>query len=209
VTTLSANEDDPKSEEQKFILVEDTHNSEAQKGLKTFRGNLKSEKDIEEWIRSHSEETFTGWIVERVMKEENCKRMVARKIYVCHFNKKNKKDDSKRSTRCQAKIDIKIKKLNKDTQKNDPFLKSHDPPLQAVIVMHTQHNHYQLSFDAMSFLRATKETTEIFRQYFEDGHGPAASSRLHELKLEMEDDGFVKIGNSAINPKMTTLEKQR
>lgn len=132
--------------------------------------------------------------------------MVARKIYVCHFNKKNKIANSKRSTSCQAKIDIKIKKLNKDTKRNDPFLKSHDPPLQAVIVMHTRHNHYQHSFDAMSFLRATKETREIFRQYFEDGHGTAASIRLHELKLEMEEDGFVKIGNSAINPKMTTVQ---
>lgn len=72
VTMSSGDEDDPKSEKHKFILVEDSKNTK--KGLKVYRGNLKSEKDIEEWIESYKEETFTGWIVERVHKEENCKR---------------------------------------------------------------------------------------------------------------------------------------
>jgi len=57
-------------EEDKFstILV-------SKEGTKTvFRAALNSEKDADEWMSNYKEETFTGWIVEKVQKEKNCQR---------------------------------------------------------------------------------------------------------------------------------------
>lgn len=131
--------------------------------------------------------------------------MIVRKTYECHFSKKNKKDDSKRNTCCKAFIDIKVKKVNKATRRNDSFLKQ-DPPLQAVIAMQTEHNHYTHSFDAMQYLRAPRVTREKFKQYFADGNGVAASMRIHENSLTLDDDDVVKLTNSYLNPNLTTVQ---
>lgn len=130
--------------------------------------------------------------------------MISRKTWCCHFNKKNKTEGSKRCTDCTATVDIKIKKLNRDTIKNDKFL-AHDPPLQAVITVKSKHNHNNYSFDAMKFLRATKAVREEYIGYFEMGHGVAASIALHEAKLELSEDGDVLLGASCHNPLPTTV----
>lgn len=137
--------------------------------------------------------------------------MVARKTWVCHFSNKNKIEGSKRNTRCGASIDIKIKKLNRDTIKNDKYL-AQNPPLQAVITLKTAHNHNNYTFDAMKYLRATKQVAEQYRQYFEDGNGVAASMRLFEDKLQINEDEEtdsvapeVLVGVSSHNPLQVTV----
>lgn len=126
-------------------------------------------------------------------------------MFQCQFSHKNKSAGSRRCTSCTATINIKVKKVNKDTKKNDPYLKR-SPPLQAVITMKTNHNHYMHSFDAMKFLRATKETRAKFRKYFEDGNGVAASMRIHETSIEVEENAAIILGNAALNPNLTTVQ---
>lgn len=131
--------------------------------------------------------------------------MIFKKTWCCHFNKKkNKIAGSKRRTDCNATIDIKIKKLNRDTIKNDKFL-AHDPPLQAVVTIKSEHNHNNYSFDAMKYLRSTKAVREEYIDYFEMGHGVAASIALHEAKLELRENGDVLLGASSTNPLPTTV----
>jgi len=119
---------------------------------------------------------------------------------------KKKSEKSKRCTDCKASINIEVKKLNKDTKKNDRYLRDYDPALQAVIVINPKHNHNLHSFDAMSYLRSTKATRQTFLNYFKDGHGVAASISLHEAKIEMEENSAVVLGNSALNPLNSTVQ---
>lgn len=64
------------------------------------------------------------------------------KYWVCQHSKVNKVkfNETKRNTFCDAKIDILIKKNNRNTRKNDSFL-LRDPPLCAKISMNEIHNH--------------------------------------------------------------------
>lgn len=98
-------------------------------------------------------------------------------------------------------IDIKIKKVNKGTIKNDKAFLKRSTPLPAVITIKNSHNHKTCdNSEALGFLRPTAETIEKFIEYFNDGLGPAEAVRLHESKIRMEEDCFVKMANASINP---------
>lgn len=55
-----------------FITVLDEEKSS--EGKQVFRANLKNEQDAAAWLEHYREETFTGWIVQKVKKEQNCQR---------------------------------------------------------------------------------------------------------------------------------------
>lgn len=124
--------------------------------------------------------------------------MVFHKVWVCQHNERNKTSE-KRSTRCPAKLDIKIKKVNRDTKKNDAFL-CREVPLQAVIKFVSEHNHSTESADALRMLRPSCETKAAFVQYFEEGRGPAEALRLHERNLAAMDRGVQLRANGMLNP---------
>lgn len=57
-------------EEDKFLTT-----LVSKDGKKTiFRAALCCEEDADEWMTKHKDETFTGWIVQKVQKEKDCKR---------------------------------------------------------------------------------------------------------------------------------------
>lgn len=55
-----------------FITVVDEKKSS--QGKQVLRVNLKNEEEAQAWLEEYREETFTGWIVLKVKKEENCQR---------------------------------------------------------------------------------------------------------------------------------------
>lgn len=117
------------------------------------------------------------------------------------MSKKNKTNDSKRNQCCELTIDIKIKKVNKDTIKNDKKYLKRDVPLPAIITIRNSHNHEtKMNYEALGYLRPTEKTKETFKDYFNNGMGPGEAKRLHEAKLLMKDDGEVLIANTSINP---------
>lgn len=124
--------------------------------------------------------------------------MVFHKVWVCQHHQRNKRS-SKRSTQCQAKLDIKIKKLNRDTKKNNPFLRR-EVPLQAIIKIGPQHNHSTESADALRMLRPSCSTKAAFEAYFEEGRGPADALRHHEHRLAAVDEGVQLRANGMLNP---------
>lgn len=86
-------------------------------------------------------------------------------------NKTNKNEViSKRNTVCQASLNILLKKNNKDTRKNDSFLKK-DPPLCALVQLKLNHNHPINSCGALKHLRVSDEVSRhklipLFRTTF-------------------------------------------
>lgn len=81
--------------------------------------------------------------------------------FICHHSLKNKRYNkentiTERNTNCKATIDILLKKNDKNTRKNDPYLKL-SPPLNAVIKIVWNHNHPIISCDAMKYLRTNSE----------------------------------------------------
>lgn len=103
--------------------------------------------------------------------------------------------------KCPMTIDIKIKKINKDTIKNDKEFLKRPVPLPAVITIRNAHNHpTRNNHEALRNLRPTSETVEKFIEYFNDGMGPAEAVRFHESKLRLEEDSTIKLANSSINP---------
>ncbi|KAE8740602.1 hypothetical protein FOCC_FOCC013881 [Frankliniella occidentalis] len=97
-----------------------------------------------------------------------------------------------------------IKKVTKDTRKNDAFLKR-AIPLPTKITIHGKHNHPLEIFRSLGFLRIHPDIRDEFLEHFNNGHGPADASQIHEDKLMLEDDGEIKIANAAINPKRRTI----
>ncbi|KAH9382620.1 hypothetical protein HPB48_023168 [Haemaphysalis longicornis] len=126
--------------------------------------------------------------------------MVCHKTWRCHLHDHNKVT-SNLTTKCPASIDIKVKKVNKDTRRNDAFLRR-DPPLCAVMKISAQHNHPTESADALHLLRCNDDTKELFHGYFAQGMTPAAAMEFHESALCVEGDpgGILKLANGALNP---------
>ncbi|KAH9367268.1 hypothetical protein HPB48_013609 [Haemaphysalis longicornis] len=153
----------------------------------------------EQWVKSYSAETNTTWIVGDA--KTGCSRMVFHKVWRCQHHHRNKLD-TKRNTHCPAKIDIKIKKVNRNTKKNDRFLCGTDP-LPAVIKLTSLHNHTTESADALKLLRPSEETKAQFFSYFEGGKTPAAAIRHHEGKLD--EQGHASLANAKMNPLQRTV----
>lgn len=89
-------------------------------------------------------------------------RVIFHKYFICHHTSKKKSTNkiTERNTGCLSSIDILLKKNNKNTRKNDAYLK-YSPPLNASIKIVWTHNHAIDSCDALKFLR-TKSEVRIF-----------------------------------------------
>ncbi|KAM7294546.1 hypothetical protein ISCGN_024052 [Ixodes scapularis] len=130
--------------------------------------------------------------------------MVFHKVWRCQHHKRNKVSD-RRNAACMARLDVKLKKLTKDTRKNDAYLRR-DVPLVAVIRIDSRHTHSTQSADALRLLRGTSTTKETFLRYFSDGMTVCEARRLHESKLCLEDGGPVLLANGALNPTTRTAQ---
>lgn len=166
-----------------------------------LRCDLPDAAAAEEWIKRYSQETNTGWIVHK--SKTNCSRMVFRKVFHCQLSGRNK-TSSKRNNRCPATLDIKIKKVNEATKKNDKFLRR-QVPLAAVIRLVGKHNHSTESAEALKMLRPSPETRETFHAYFESGMTPARAMAEHEKLLSMQENGPVLLANGTVNPGSRTV----
>ncbi|KAL1436293.1 hypothetical protein MTO96_049806 [Rhipicephalus appendiculatus] len=126
--------------------------------------------------------------------------MVFHKIWRCKESKRER-SSGKPAAHCPAKIDLKIKKVNRNTKRNDAFLRG-ERPLPAVIKLlhHNNHNHSTAAADALSRLTPTLQTKQTFLAYFDNGMSPAEAIRLHESKLLVQEDGYALVANSAVNP---------
>lgn len=94
-------------------------------------------------------------------------RVVFHKYWVCQHNHRNKvkpkstlikniEDLTPRNTLCEAKLDILIKKNNRNTRKNDMYLKM-TLPLCAKVSIIGKHNHTINTSGSLKFLRVNPE----------------------------------------------------
>ncbi|CAN8026041.1 unnamed protein product, partial [Ixodes persulcatus] len=86
------------------------------------------------------------------------------------------------SSSCPAFVDIKIKKVNRHTKKNDAFLKR-PVPLAAVVRLREDHNHNLGCADGLRLLKCSPDTRAKFHAYFQVGKPlfPLKFSRRHYL----------------------------
>lgn len=81
---------------------------------------------------------------------------------MCHHAAKNKTTSngskSKRDVTCQASLDILLKKNNKNTKRNDKYLKR-EQPLCAIVHLKHNHNHPINSCGALKLLRVPHEVS--------------------------------------------------
>ncbi|XP_065306334.1 uncharacterized protein [Dermacentor albipictus] len=166
-----------------------------------LRVDLCTAEDAYEWIASYSRTTNTTWIVDWEVR--NPKRMVFHKKWRCQHSNLNKTAGLK-STNCSAFVDIKIKAVTKQTQRNDSFLKR-EHPLCAIVKLKEDHNHELSCADGLRLLRSSADTRATFHSYFKDGLAPAESLQLHQQKLAVEDDGVQQLANGALNPSANTV----
>ncbi|XP_075524796.1 uncharacterized protein LOC142557087 [Dermacentor variabilis] len=165
-----------------------------------LRMDITGEETAGEWVKRYSAATLTQWCVYSVSKEEKCQKMVYHKTWRCHLHGRKKV-----STGCTAMIDVKIKKVNRNTKKNDKYLRW-DPPLCAVVRLAQQHNHPVESADALRLLRCNDETRALFYGYFSEGLSPLEAMRLHEGLLAAEcPEYLVHLTSGASNPKARTV----
>lgn len=129
------------------------------------------------------------------------------RYFTCQLSSKNKTGvKSKRNKCCPATLDILVKKVNRNTKRNDPFFLTQDPPLNVVITLRKRHNHPNKdNHEALGYLRVSEETKETYKKYFSDGLAPGEAMRLHEAKLLLMDDGPVQIANASVNPNRRTV----
>ncbi|XP_064488325.1 uncharacterized protein LOC135400417 [Ornithodoros turicata] len=186
---------------EEYIIVKDEEASTT--SLEILRGNLLNEEDVGKWMKQYCSSTNTSWIVDAV--RSNCERMVFHKVWRCQHHGRNKRSSSsQRVTGCTAKLDVKIKKTNRNTKGYDEFLRR-DVPLPAVMKIDSRHNHSTQSADALRLLRSTPEAKATFLEYFNEGMTAANAKRLHESKLAVEVNGAELLANAAINPTTRTV----
>lgn len=125
--------------------------------------------------------------------------MVFHKIW--RWKESKRERSGKPAAHCPAKIDLKIKKVNRNTKRNDAFLRG-ERPLPAVIKLshHNNHSHSTAAAEALSCLTPTSQTKQTFMAYFDNGVSPAEAIRLHENKLPVQEDGYALVANSAVKP---------
>lgn len=153
-----------------------------------------------EWITKFSKFTSTTWIVRQCFRK--LKRLLYRKIYVCHrssFNKSIKPDFATRNQECKAKIEFRTKFINRNTIKNDPLLKE---GLNLTISIDFKHSHKVHAPEAFKLLKSTSETDEAFLEYFDNGCSALAAKKYHELVLvdKYGEECSDVLSNATINP---------
>jgi hypothetical protein len=134
-----------------------------------------------EWIKKFSTFTATTWIVRNSF--PRLKRLLYRKLYICHrssFNKKKLTTSDTLNQECRAKIDFKMKFINRNTMKNDPYLKE---GLNLTITIEFLHTHKIRTAEALNLLKSTPDTDDVFYNYLSTGYTPTAAKAYHELIL--------------------------
>lgn len=109
----------------------------------------------------------------------------------------NKKDGTKRNKSCPVQLDILIKKVNRDTIKNDKKYLGRETPLAAVITIKGSHNHpvNDECFETLGFLRVSppRSVYYLHDQWRSSEYGQAWSadplSKLKEKVQAYEDKG--------------------
>lgn len=158
-------------------------------------------KFIDEFILTFSNFTKTNWIVRKSY--PSLKRFLFRKDYTCQHSSFNKKSDkSSRGRNCTAKIKFIIKKVNKDTIRNDKLLSE---GYNVLVTIAFEHSHRVYVAEALNLLKCSKETEERFKQYFNNGMTPCAAINYNELNIldSFQDtavNGIEMLSNSQINP---------
>ncbi|KAE8738726.1 hypothetical protein FOCC_FOCC015792 [Frankliniella occidentalis] len=116
--------------------------------------------------------------------------MVYHHYWKCQLSSKNKTTNGKRNKLCPATLDIKIKKVNRDTIKNDRKYLNRDEPLAGVITLKGEHNHPTASsYESLGFLRVSEEVKLKFYKYFNEGNNPtvARSLEYNDIKMNCKD----------------------
>lgn len=157
---------------------------------------------IEKFVGTFSNFTKTSWIVRKTF--PSLKRLMFRKIYTCHHSSFNKKSVmcKTRGQDCKAKIDFVIKKINKDTIRNDKLLLDGYNVIVSIVF---EHSHRVYVAEALSLLKCSQETEDIFKKYFDSGMTPCAAKNYNELNIldSFEGtgvNGLEMLSNSQINP---------
>lgn len=151
--------------------------------VKCKPGNYKDEYSgfSTDFIQKFSTFTNTNWIVRSTFPK--LQRLAYRKLFVCQhssFNKKKENQNRVRARACDASIDIKAKKVNRNTCRYDADLKD---GFTLLLKVDFSHSHLIHVAEAYSYLRSDNETDDCFRQYFEAGMSPASAQTFHEMKL--------------------------
>lgn len=132
-------------------------------------------------------------------------RYVYRHTWVCNLSHKHKSENSKRDQKCKAKLDIKIKKITKDTRKKDPYIGENDPPLPAIVKITGSHSHHTNTFDSMRFLRPDEKLRKIFEDYFSDGLSPSAAIKIQWDKIRQTEAGTEDVADRHKVPSKKTV----
>ncbi|KAG0703522.1 hypothetical protein GWK47_002800 [Chionoecetes opilio] len=86
--------------------------------------------------------------------------------------------------RCGVIMDVRIRKVHKDSARRDAMM----PSYPCFITICGVHNHSTSSADALRQLRVLPGTKEIFEKYFDIGMTSAQAARYHPMKLNLVDD---------------------
>lgn len=158
-----------------------------------------------QFVEQFAAETKTEWIVYK--RYGNQKKQIFRKTFKCQHSSVNKVKGERKYTQrvrdrtCNATIDFKVKKICRNTWKNEPILKT---GLNWLIHIKFDHNHSVVVAEAFSYLRCSKETVKIFCSYFDSGMTAAAAKNYHEIQLidssDDENEILRTLANAKINP---------
>ncbi|XP_052131953.1 uncharacterized protein LOC127751840 [Frankliniella occidentalis] len=190
-------------ESAKFVLEKDETNSKKDKSI--WRANINTPDEVEDWLKEYKAASQTDWIVKDEPK--GLQRVEFHKYWQCHLSKRNKVEKSKRNKICPVKLDIKIKKINRFTIRNDPKYLGREIPLPAVITMSNDHTHPTKGcFETLGYLRISEETTEIFYKYFDEGLSPGAAYRMNDLSVKLRPNSGELRANSSVNPTIRMVQ---
>ncbi|KAF4520715.1 hypothetical protein B566_EDAN004834 [Ephemera danica] len=168
-----------------------------------IRCSMESAEEVPAWVKKLGEKNACGFIV---AEEKPSERLLYRKYWICQHNQKNKVANSKRCTKCPLSLNIKIKKINRHTKRNDKFL-CLDPPLPCIVTITGKHNHSTESADAMRCLRSGDDLQEMFLDYYNNGMTASEAMVFHKNKIRREngDRAHAMLANSRFNPLARTV----
>ncbi|XP_052757649.1 uncharacterized protein LOC128202219 isoform X2 [Galleria mellonella] len=155
---------------------------------------------VGKWIQKFSDYTATNWIVRNSFPK--VKRMLFRKVFTCHRSGYNKSKSADRTlnVECKAKIDFKMKFINRNTIRNDAYLKDN---LNMCIFINFVHSHKVRGRESYNLLKSSSDTDRIFYELFDDGYTPTMAKMYHELTLiDRHGHGSEVLMAASINPSM-------
>ncbi|KAM3957855.1 uncharacterized protein ACR2FA_008122 [Aphomia sociella] len=135
---------------------------------------------VSTWIRKFSNYTTTNWIVRNTFPK--VKRLVYRKVFTCRRSAFNKSRTAERTlnVECKAKIDFKIKFINRHTIRNDPYL---NDGLNVTIFINFIHSHKVRARESFNLLKSSTETDQVFYELFDKGYNPTMAKLYNELTI--------------------------